>query len=142
MRAKPPTSFTFRAHGQFTTRVDGRLIISDVTGPWNKELVEQWAAASHPLAQALGPHVGIAVVRESMLCTPDALLVLRRAAQYAATSLACMAHVLVADKSVDGRDLIDASFIRAYDGALRFAIFYSLEEAQAWALALLAEQGL
>jgi hypothetical protein len=86
--------------------------------------------------------VGIAVVRESMLCTPDALAVLRRAAAYAATSLACVAHVLVADKSVDGRGLVDASFIRAYQGALRFAIFYSLEEAQAWSLALLEEQGL
>ena len=57
------TSPHFRIHGDFSWYVEGRLLITDVTGPWNKELVESWAATLHPSALALsrtGPHVGIA----------------------------------------------------------------------------------
>jgi hypothetical protein len=131
----------FRAHGKFLSRVEGRLMISDVTGPWNKELVEQWALGANPVARQLGVHVGIAVIHGSMLCTPEALLVLRQAARHAATALACVAHVIVADKSVDGRDLVEPSFIRAYDGVLPLAIFYTLDDARVWSLARLAEHG-
>lgn len=142
MLAKPPPPITFRAHGHFTTRVEGQLIISEVTGPWNKELVEEWAYGSQPVAQALaahGPHVGIAVISGSMLCTPDALKVLRQAARHAATTLNCRAHVIVADASVEGRDFVESNFERAYEGVMPLAIFYTLDEARAWALARLAE---
>ncbi|MEJ7806541.1 MAG: hypothetical protein WKG03_11570 [Telluria sp.] len=132
-----PPSFVFRAHGEFLTRVDGRLIISDVTGPWNKELVEEWAVAAQPVAMGVGPHVGIAIIHGSMLCTPDALLVLRRSAAYAARSLQCVAHAIVAGKEVEGRDFVESSFFRAYAGVLPLAIFYTLDEARSWAFGLL-----
>lgn len=142
MPAKPPRPITFRSHGHFTTRVEGQLIISEVTGPWNKELVEEWARSAQPVAQSLaahGPHVGIAVITGSMLCTPDALKVLREAARYAAGTLDCRAHVIVAAATVEGRDFVEANFIRAYEGVLPLAIFYTLDEARAWSLARLAE---
>ncbi len=116
-------------------------MISEITGPWNKELVEQWAIGSNPVARELGPHVGIAVIHASMLCTPDALHVLRRAAEYAASALACVAHVIVAGKEVEGRDFVESSFIRTYAGVLPLAIFYDLEAARAWSLETLAQQG-
>jgi hypothetical protein len=141
MRHKPSSPPVFRAHGQFSSRVDGRLIFSSVTGPWNKELVQEWAVSSHALVKSVGPHVGIALIQESMLCTPEALQVLRHSAQYAAKSLHCIAHAMVADKSIDGRDLVDASFLRAYEGVIPFAIFYTVDEARAWGLALLAAKG-
>lgn len=141
MRTKSPIPHTFRSHGEFSTRVEGRIIISDVTGPWNKELVQEWAVSSHALVKSVGPHVGIAVIHDSMLCTPEALVVLRRSAEYAAQSLHCIAHAMVADKSIDGRDLVDSSFIRAYDGVIPFAIFYDLDAARVWGLAQLAAKG-
>lgn len=144
MLAKPPSPHVFRSHGHFATRVEGRLIISDVTGPWNKELVEEWAYGSQPVAQAMsehGPHIGIAVIKGSMLCTPDALKVLRQAAAHAAATLGCIAHVIVASKDVEGRDFVEPNFIRAYEGVLPLAIFYTLDEARAWSLAQLAAIG-
>ncbi len=143
MRNKPPpvTPTTFRAHGKFFSRVEGRLMISEVTGPWNKELVEEWALGSNPVAKSLGMHIGIAVIHGSMLCTPEALLVLRRAAEHAAKALSCVAHVIVADKSVEGRDFVESSFIRTYRGVLPLAIFYTLDEAREWSLAQLAANG-
>lgn len=119
-------------------------MISEVTGPWNKELVEEWAYGSQPLALALskqGPHIGIAVISGSMLCTPEALKVLRQAARYAATELHCVAHVIVADKTVDGRDFVESNFMRAYEGVLELAFFYTLDEARAWSLARLQQAG-
>lgn len=142
MLPKPPSPPVFRAHGHFTTRVEGQIIISDVTGPWNKELVEEWAYGSQPVAKrvsARGPHVGIAVISGSMLCTPEALAVLRQAARHAATTLRCVGHVIVADQSVEGRDFVEPTFMRAYEGVMPLAIFYTLDEARAWALARLAE---
>lgn len=144
MIAKPPPPHVFRSHGQFATRVEGRLIISEVTGPWNKELVEEWAYGSQPVVQAMaahGPHIGIAVISGSMLCTPDALMSLRRAAAHAAAHLGCLAHVIVASRDVEGRDFVEPNFVRAYDQVLPLAIFYTLEEARAWSLARLAEAG-
>jgi hypothetical protein len=141
MPSKPPTVFPFRPHGAFLSRVEDRLMITDVNGPWNKELVEQWARAAGPVAAQLGPHVGIAVIHGSMLCPPDALPVLRQAARHARAALACVGHAIVAAASVEGRDFVEPNFIRAYDGVLPLAIFYTLDEARAWALARLAEQG-
>lgn len=141
MGPRPLTPSSFRPHGKFLSRVEGRLIVTEITGPWNKELVEHWAMESHPLAKSLGAHVGIAVIHGSMLCTPDALMVLRRAAEHAAVALDCVAHVIVADKTVEGRDFIEPSFIRTYEGVLPLAIFYTLDDARAWSLARLAEQG-
>ncbi|QYF93658.1 hypothetical protein KY495_23920 [Massilia sp. PAMC28688] len=140
----PPPPLVFRPHGHFVSRVEGKIIISEVTGPWNKELVEEWAIGSQPVALALskhGPHVGIAVISGSMLCTPDALKVLREAAEYTARQLNCLAHVIVADKTVEGRDFVEPNFFRAYEGVMPLAIFYTLDEARAWALAQLAAAG-
>lgn len=141
MHYKPLTASSFRPHGNFLSRVEGRLMITDITGPWNKELVEQWALASNPIAKNLGLHVGIAVIHGSMLCTPEALLVLRRAAGHAAGALGCIAHVIVADKTVEGRDFVESSFIRTYEGVLPLAFFYTLDEARAWSLARLEAHG-
>lgn len=134
----------YRPHGRFATHVEGRLMVSEVTGPWNKELVEYWGQQCYPAAKALGeggPYVGIAVIHNSMLCPADALEALARVVRYSATRLHCIAHVIVADASVDGRDFLEPVFARVYEGVVAHAIFYTVEEARAWSLALLREHG-
>jgi len=134
---------SFRPHGAFHTRVEGRLIISEVTGPWNKELVQYWGQRCLPEATLLaesGPWVGIAVIGESMLCPPDALAMLRRIVAHSASHLQCIAHVIVAGPEVDGRDFLEPIFARVYEGLVEHAIFYTFEEARAWSLALLARR--
>ena len=131
----------YRPHGTFSTYVEGQLMFSEITGPWNKELVEYWGQYCYPQAKALsdvGPYVGIAIIHGSMLCPVDALESLRRVVRYSATKLRCIAHVIVADASVDGRDFIEPVFARVYEGLVQHAIFYNVEDARAWSLALLA----
>lgn len=134
----------FRPHGKFSIAVDGQLMITEVTGPWNKELVEYWAHQCYPQAKALsaaGPYAGIAVISESMLCPPDAMETLREIVLFSATRLRCIAHVIVADPSVDGRGFLDSTFARIYDGVVDHRVFDTLEEARAWSLARLAQEG-
>ena len=133
----------FLPHGKYVSHVEGRLLVSEVTGPWNRELVDNWGLDCYPLAQALsaeGPYVGIAIIRESMLCPPDAMESLRKVAHLSATRLQCLAHLIVADASVEGRDFLESTFVRLYEGVIAHRMFHTLEQARTWSLALLAEQ--
>ncbi len=126
---------SYRAHGKFTIRVDGQIIVSDVTGPWNKELVEAWGLQVYPAAKALaaiGPNAGIAIVHESMLCPPDALASLKLLVQYSATKLNCVGHCIVANRNTAGRDLLEATFARIYEGIVPYRLFDNFDEAWAW----------
>ena len=117
-------------------------MVSEVTGPWNKELVQDWGQSCYPEAKRLsqaGPYVGIALIRESMLCPPDAIQALRHIVHLSAARLRCIAHVIVADPSVDGRDFLEPVFARVYEGLIEHAIFYDMDAARAWSLALLRD---
>lgn len=133
----------FRPHGKFSVTVDGALMITEVTGPWNRELVAYWGQHCYRQAQLLssaGPYVGIAVIRESMLCPPDAMEMLRQVAYLSATRLRCVAHVIVADASVEGRNFVEAEFARIYQGVVEHRIFDGLDEARRWSLEWLKGQ--
>jgi hypothetical protein len=137
-------AISFQPHGEFTARVEGRIIISEVVGPWNKELVDQWAAALHVVAKQLcatGPHVGIAVLHGSMMCPPDAFTAMRQAISYAAAKLDCIGNILVAEASVEGRALLLPVYAQLYGEGVPQRFFYDIDSAKAWALTLLAERG-
>ncbi len=135
---------TFSPHGDFKVTLDGRIIISEIAGPWNREAVGNWCKEIHVVAKKLavtGPHVGIAVMRESMLCPPDALDAMRAAITYATTKLHCVGNGVVADASVEGRDLLQGTYARNYHGTAPHRFFYDLDSAKLWALSLLASHG-
>lgn len=118
-------------------------MITEVTGPWNRELIDYWAQQSFAQASALsaeGPYVGIALIRESMLCPPDALETLRKVVKYSATKLNCVANVIVADRSVEGRHLMEPTFAKIYEGVVEHRFFYELEPAMAWSRGYLAQR--
>lgn len=134
----------FQPHGEFTAYVDGRLIVSDVQGPWNRELVDKWAAEMYVLVTQLrrsGPHVGLAILRGSMLCTPDALVAMARALQYGTAKGGCIGNAVVADAGVEGRALMLDTYDKLYDERAPHRFFYDVDSARAWALSLLAAQG-
>lgn len=133
----------FEAHGQFRTWVEGRLIFSDVVGPWNRELVDQCAAEllAHALALGGGPHVGVAIVRESILCPPDAFEALRRMIVYSAAHLHCIGNVIVAGPDVEGRRLMRPLYQGLYNGRTAHCLADDEQSGRAWAMALLAQHG-
>ena len=132
----------FAPHGQFDAYVDGRIVISEVTGPWNKELIDEWALAVYPLAKTVsadGPHAGIAIIHGSLLCPPDALEELRKAVLYSAQHLDNVGHAIVADASVEGRNLLARTFAELYTGVVPYRMFDALLPAKEWINTLLDE---
>ena len=136
-------AFQFAPHGQFRTWREGRLIFSDVVGPWNIELVDQCARELHGHALALGggPHVGLAIVRGSLLCPPDAFEALRRMIVYGAVHLQCLGNVIVAGPEVEGRRLMRPLYEGLYNGRTAHCLADDEASGRAWALALLAQHG-
>jgi hypothetical protein len=134
----------FRQHGEFTALVEGRLVISEVSGPWNRELVVNWCKFIYPVAKQLaagGPHVGIAVVHHSLMCPPDAFDYLRDAISYSARQLGCIGNCIVHAPDVEGAALIGAMYQPLYDNLTPHLFCDSLDQAKAWGRALLAAKG-
>ncbi len=128
-------SFGFRAHGSIQTRIDGRLIVSEITGPWNRELVDDWALHTYHDALKLsetGPWVALGIFLESMMCTPDALDSIRRTVQYSAVKLRCVGYAIVADPAVEGRDLMAPTFAAIYHDLVPFKMFSDVDAARVW----------
>ncbi len=88
-----------------------------------------------------GPHVGIAVMRGSMLCPPDALEAMREAVSYATAKLQCAGNGVVAGASVEGRDLLKGTYAKIYESSAPHRFFYDLDSAKLWAFSLLASRG-
>ncbi len=134
----------FQQHGEFSIHVEGRIIVSDVLGPWNRELVDNWSRQGYPLVKALaasGPYVGINIIRGSMLCTPDAFDAMRAVVEYATAKLRCVGNMIVADANVEGRELLLGTYARLYEGLVPNQFFHDIDGARACALSMLAEHG-
>lgn len=122
----------FRPHGRFKVWTEGQLLLTEVTGPWNRELVDHWAQQARELAMTFTPerpYIAITTVFGSILCPVDALERIQQANDYSHRELACLANVIVADSSVEGRELVKDSYHRI--GLPDF--FADLESAKMWA---------
>lgn len=122
----------FRPHGKFQVWTEGQLLLTELTGPWNRELVEYWAAQALQLASTFSaerPYIGITIVHDSILCPADAIDRIARAIQVSLTKLHCIENVIVAADSVEGKDLVKSTYRRM--GLRHF--FNDLDSAKAWA---------
>ena len=122
----------FRPHGKFSIRVEGQILLTEVTGPWNRELVEFWAHQALQFAQqfrADHPYVAVTEVYDSILCPPDALQRIAQAVEYANQHLSCLGHCIIAGSNVDGRDIIRHQYEKIQLGQ----IFDNRDDAIRWA---------
>lgn len=122
----------FRPHGHFSVRVEGQILLTEVTGPWNLELVEYWATQALGLAQGFRkdfPYVAVTIIHDSMLCPLDALERVAQGVAYARQNLACVGHCIVVAPDVDGREIVRNAYQRIGLGLF----FADLEQALHWA---------
>lgn len=118
--------------------IEDQFLLTEVTGPWNRELVDYWAQQALPLAQSFSsslPYVAITTVHESILCPPDALARIAQVVDYAIKNLPCLGHAIVADRMVSGRDIVRYS----YEKIQLEHIFDNLHQAKTWARELLEQ---
>ena len=126
----------FKAHGLTRVRASGRLLYTDFTGPWNRELVMLWAQPVTAVANELaagGVYATIVVVHGSMMCTPDAMVELTRAAKLTFTQFPCIAIAIVAGPEVEGRTLMKTQFENMSKGRGPLAYVHTLAQAEAFA---------
>ena len=137
------TESHFPPHGKFRIYREGRILVTEVQGPWNVELVRQWGAAVRPYSLQLmhgGPWAGLAIISGSMLSTPEGMEELARITANGAKTFACIANVVVAAPGVAGRGVVESAFQRIYEGVCAYAFFNEVDEARQWLRELLAEQ--
>ncbi len=134
----------FIPHGEFKLRLEGRVLVSELVGPWNLELVNTWMKAAHPMVKELastGPHVHMTIVTGSLLCPPEALDRLAEVIVYTTAKMQCIGNPVVAAANVEGRALFEPMYARIYDGSPPRGLFLDYASAKAWSLDLLAAKG-
>jgi hypothetical protein len=134
----------FQPHGEYKLRLEGRVLISELVGPWNLELVDTWMKAAHPMVKELaatGPHVHMTIVTGSLLCPPEALDRLAEVIVYTTAKMQCIGNPVVAAANVEGRALFEPMYARIYDGSPPRGLFLDYESAMAWSRELLTEKG-
>jgi hypothetical protein len=134
----------FTPHGEYKLRLEGRILVSELVGPWNLELVDTWMKAAHPIVKQLaatGPHVHMTIVTGSLLCTPESLDRLAQVIVYTTAKMRCVGNPVVAAANVEGRALFELMYARIYDGSPPRGLFYDYASAREWSMAILAEHG-
>ena len=129
----------FAPHGECTVSIEDRLLLTRVSGPWNRELVELWAADALQGAQQLsvqGRWAMLVIVSQSMLSTADAVVALGKSIRQLLAQSHPIASVLVAVPGTEGRGMVNSGLERMHHGMTPVRFFDSETEARAW----LAEQ--
>ena len=123
----------FEEHGIFEVKVEGRLLLVEATGPFNKELIKQYQEALKSCISALqgSSWNQIITLHDMSLFTPEA--------EQALTSSLIERHnkglksygVVIGD--VNCKVLVSAQMSRCYQKAnVKHKYFSSLEEAKGW----------
>ena len=125
----------FKAHGFFNLHRDGQVIVIEATGPWNLELIRQYAHDVLPVTREIaegGPWGAIVVVRNSVLFTTEAAEALREAGFRTARTAGRIAVAYVIAPDIEGALLAPDILRRIYEGLNAWAIFTELPAAMDW----------
>lgn len=125
----------FRIHGSVDIRREGQMLIADIGGPWNAELIDHYRLCmSRPVREvsADGGWGLILVIHGAALCPPDALEGIRRGLiEHAGKRLRrCTSYVIAPD--VAGYHVMDRLWRSLYEGVMPLGIFETLDAAQVW----------
>jgi hypothetical protein len=125
----------FRKHGDFQIRVDGRIIRSELIGPWNLETAKDYmrrldaAVSAHMAGSKWG---SLVVCRESIQFPLAMIPPLRASIEKRVSQFNQVAVAMVVTPEVEGFRVLYPPIRSIYAGLLPFEIFETVEEAIAW----------
>lgn len=125
----------FVPHGQFSIRTQGQVVISEIHGPWNLEMMSAWGKSIAPITQALsatGPVGSVGVYFHSLLTSPDSLELLAKMLRFSVAHYRVVCTADVYDASVEGYVLGRRIFKPVYEGSVPNQSFATLDEALSW----------
>jgi hypothetical protein len=131
----------FKPHGEFRLHREGQVIVIEAAGPWNVELIQNYARDVVPVTREVaadGPWGAVVVVTRSVLFTADAAEALREAGFRTAKAAGRVAVAYVIPPEVEGALLAPAIIKRIYDGLNPWAIFTGVRPAMDWMHAQIA----
>ena len=133
----------FPAHGDFKAHIAGNTVISEVQGPWNMQLLQDWAVAVTPLYSQLGQIgvcAGISIHTNSVLTQPECITHHRALTEFAVEhyNFAACASVITAD--VEGSKLAKTLLSPIFAGIVPYEVFPDLNSAQKWVNLQLEQQ--
>lgn len=124
-----------RPHGNFTTYIDDQVLVSEVRGQWNIELLDAWFNAMMPHIEeisAKGLWGTVGVMHDSLLCSREALETLAYRAQIAVDKRHLVCSAFVAKQDVEGRNFIEPVYEKFYKGVCPIQFFDNYGDAKAW----------
>ena len=135
---------SFPAHGSASYRIEGRLLVADIDGPWNLELIQQYHLGMRPFIEQLakdGPWALVIAIHRAAACPPDALDLIRKGAiaQSQTSGRVCAAYVIA--PGVPGHRIMDRYWRSIYAGVHSFEIFEELDAAILWSSENVAAAG-
>ena len=125
----------FKPHGSFGLHRDGQVIVVEAAGPWNLELIQQYARDVLPIIREIsadGPWGCIVIVKNSAMFTPEAAAALREAGFRTAKTSGRVAVSYVIPVDVEGASLAPTIIRHIYEGLNPCAIFTELGAAVDW----------
>ena len=131
----------FVPHGEFQIRTEGQVIISEIQGPWNVEMMRAWGQSFGPVAQALcaqGPVGSIGVYSYSLLTSPDSIALLGKLLRYGVAHYQVECTADVYDASVEGHTLAPLMFRKVYEGVVPSRSFVRVADAMLWVNSVLS----
>lgn len=132
----------FAVHGDVKVAIKGQIIIAQVHGPWNIELIQLYRDLISPLiaqVSAKGLWGLIVQVTGSVVCPPDALALIQQGANadILASKRCCTSYVIHPD--TEGYNLMLPIWFDIYRDKNPFEIFATIEAASEWVLQKLPE---
>jgi len=131
----------FEPHGDTQFLIEGQMLLVELRGPWNAELIDCYDRQSRPLMAGLsaaGRWGVIAITRISTMFTDDGAQRLRDLLRQPSPTLNRAATAFVIAPEVEGYRLCDPLLHEIYDPIAPFEIFESLPPAKAWVRARIA----
>jgi len=123
----------FMEHGLFEVKIEGKLLLVDATGPFNKELLIQYEKALETCIHTLevSEWNQVIILHQLSLFTPEAEQVLTNTViNRRSRGLIACAIVLI---NVEGESLIKTQMSRCYDRArVKHNFTTSIHEANKW----------
>lgn len=121
--------------GSFTHQMVGRVLVTQLVGPWGREDMINWQDQSGTEVSRLakrGLYATLMQITQSILCAPSALALLRTQVQDLVhhSSLVCAA--IVASREVEGRGVAEQTYAEVYAGLCPFRFFETESEAMQW----------
>ena len=125
----------FSVHGSLKIEMSGQVIIAQVGGPWNLELIRLFRNMITPYINQIseqGEWGLIVHVTDSAMCPPDALSLIKKGADIdiSNTKRVCTSYVISPD--TEGYNLMLPIWYDIYTGKIPFEIFDTIDQAINW----------